>query len=359
MNKFLTIIIIIIPIFLSCSKEKKKTIENKNSNSSKSPAQTLTQPDSKKPVIVKPPVKSKISCEILYERHGTCFVPKHKKTYNIPIANSAIKGPSDALVTIVEFSDTQCPGCKYWSLKILPALLKKHPDVRLAFKHFPLDFHQMATNGAMALEEVKKQRGDSAFWKLHDFLFSNQDAFSLDFFMLQTKDKSDKDLVENIKKFKTFLKTIKIDIKKFKKAMVSETHLSKVENDKKTANTIGVNQTPQIYINGRVLQNNENIEDVILLMKKKALVMVKNGTKKSEIYKTIIKNKKLVDKTELPKQRRLEILNKFKLIFIPKCKKDPQIKPLIDSMKKCSSKTIECKTFQNCVETKINSSSQK
>lgn len=92
-------------------------------------------------------------------------------------AGAPSRGPADAPVTIVEFSDFQCPFCA----RVVPTVeqvLEKYPDqVRLVFMHLPLSMHPWAEPAAVAAGCAARQSTD-AFWSLHDFYFGNQDSVS-------------------------------------------------------------------------------------------------------------------------------------------------------------------------------------
>ncbi len=84
-----------------------------------------------------------------------------------------MKGPADAKVTIVEFSDFQCPFCS----RVVPTIekiLKDYPkQVRLFFRHNPLPFHQ---NAPLAAEAAVAAEAQGKFWEMHDKMFANQQA---------------------------------------------------------------------------------------------------------------------------------------------------------------------------------------
>ena len=94
-------------------------------------------------------------------------------------------GPEDALVTILSYSDFQCPYCSQMD-PILMELYETHPgEARIAFRHFPLSYHELAFNGAVAAEYVGDQLGDEAFFEFIATVFANQsvwNAFSLEDF---------------------------------------------------------------------------------------------------------------------------------------------------------------------------------
>ena len=92
----------------------------------------------------------------------------YNKVHNLPIGSSAIKGNKDAKISIVEFSDFQCPYCA----RLQPTLrdvLKAYPnDVKLVFKDFPLSFHKQAKNAAKASRAAGEQ---GKYWEMHDLIF--------------------------------------------------------------------------------------------------------------------------------------------------------------------------------------------
>jgi protein-disulfide isomerase len=93
--------------------------------------------------------------------------------YDIAIGDSPVLGKKDAPVTIVEFSDFQCPYCVREYPK-LQQILKDYPNqVRLVFKHFPLAFHTKARPVHAAAETAKRRLGPEAFWKIHDWVMDN------------------------------------------------------------------------------------------------------------------------------------------------------------------------------------------
>src|SRR5262249_23036816 len=95
-----------------------------------------------------------------------------RAVYRVPVDDSPVKGPEDALVTLVEVSDFQCPFCK----RAVPTLKQIESSyggkVRFVFKHNPLSIHDKALVAAMAAEQARVQGGDKKFWEMHDQLFS-------------------------------------------------------------------------------------------------------------------------------------------------------------------------------------------
>lgn len=87
-------------------------------------------------------------------------------------------GPEDALVTIISYSDFQCPYCSQMD-PIVMELYETHPgEARIAFRHFPLSYHELAFNGAVAAEYVGDQLGDEAFFEFIGTIFANQSVWN-------------------------------------------------------------------------------------------------------------------------------------------------------------------------------------
>ncbi|MBI4055236.1 MAG: thioredoxin domain-containing protein [Elusimicrobia bacterium] len=93
-----------------------------------------------------------------------------------PLLLEKIKGPPDAPITLLEFSDFQCPACRA-AQKPLQQILKNYGErIRIVFKHFPLErIHPWARSAAIAAECAHRQ---GRFWGYHDLLFENQTAWS-------------------------------------------------------------------------------------------------------------------------------------------------------------------------------------
>jgi protein-disulfide isomerase len=150
-----------------------------------------------------------------------------------------VRGAPEAPVTIVEFSDFQCPFCAAVR-PTLEQLLREYPgQVRLVFKHFPLEFHEnapLAHQAALAAGEQGK------FWEMHDQIFANQRAMKRDDLI-----RTARDLGLNMDRF-----VADIDSSRF---------ISVVDADKEEGARIGVNGTPSFVINGRFLEGARPLAD--------------------------------------------------------------------------------------------------
>ncbi len=141
------------------------------------------------------------------------------------------RGPKDAPITIVEFSEYQCPFCGRIT-PTLKALEQKYAGkVRLVFKDFPLQNHLQAPKAA----EAAHCAGDQGkYWELHDQLFANQQQ-------LQIAD------------LKKYAGTVGLDQVKFDQCLDAGTHTANVQADVDLGSQMGVQSTPTLYINGRIV----------------------------------------------------------------------------------------------------------
>lgn len=100
---------------------------------------------------------------------------KVAKTAEVGIDDDAMKGDRKAPVTMIEFSEYQCPFCARFSAQTLPNIIKTYVDtgkLRIVFRDYPLPFHQNAAKAAEAAECAGDQ---GLFWEMHDLLFANHE----------------------------------------------------------------------------------------------------------------------------------------------------------------------------------------
>jgi protein-disulfide isomerase len=169
----------------------------------------------------------------------------------ISLKGEPSKGPANAKVTIVEYSDFQCPFCARGYSTLENQVLKEYGDkVRFVYKHYPLPFHPWAEPGAVAAECAKEQKPE-AFWKVYSGLFENQQQVT----------------PENLKEKVTgMLADTGIDMAKFNDCFDNKKSLPKVKAQMQEGSTVGVNGTPAFIINGRLVsgaQPFENFKNII------------------------------------------------------------------------------------------------
>lgn len=155
-----------------------------------------------------------------------------------------IKGPADAKVTIIEYSDFQCPACGAY-FPVLEKVQETFPnDVRVVYRHFPLSqIHVHAQRAAEATEAASKQ---GSFFAMHDKLFENQEVWSTS---------------ENIDEvFLGYAQEIGLDIDRYTTDIDSTEVADRVENDVKSAYTLNISSTPTFFLNGSKIQNPNGFE---------------------------------------------------------------------------------------------------
>lgn len=159
------------------------------------------------------------------------------KTAATLIAGAPMEGSKTAKVTIIEFSDFECPYCgRFYSSTYLD-LKKQYIDtgkVNLVFRNFPLPFHSNAKPAAIAAVCVRAQLGDAGFFKFHDLAFSNQADLS----------------TENIAKWAV---AAGADLTKFTTCIADPKTSAVVDADLKLGQDNGISGTPSFYINGQQL----------------------------------------------------------------------------------------------------------
>ena len=160
------------------------------------------------------------------------------KRYKVETKGSPALGPETAPVTIVEFSDFQCPFCGRVG-PTLKQIKKEYGDqVRVVFKHQPLDFHAKAPAAHAAAEAAHRQ---GKFWEMHDKIFADQKAMSPE-------------------KYVEYATELQLDIDQFKADVASADVKQRVDADKQEAAKLGSSGTPGFFINGLNLKGAKPFE---------------------------------------------------------------------------------------------------
>ncbi len=152
----------------------------------------------------------------------------------VSVDDDAVKGNPDAPVTIVEFSDYECPFCARFFRDTLPQITKNYIEtgkVKYVFRDFPLGFHPNAVPAAIAAECVREQEGDDAYYEYHDVLFENQTAL-------------------DAASLKSYAADFDIDQSQFESCLDSEKYKAEVAEDLAEGQKYGVRGTPGFFING-------------------------------------------------------------------------------------------------------------
>ena len=174
---------------------------------------------------------------------------------NINTSDAPFIGPENAPVTLVEFSDFQCPYCSSMG-PLIEKITEMYPErLKVVFKQFPLPFHKMATPAAMASLAAQQQ---GKFWQYHDLLFENHLQLSQE-------------------KFIEFARQLHLDVDKFTEDMKSKAIQQKLSQDILDGRRAGVRGTPSLFINGRILR--QHTVEAMKKMIDQELARVKNADK--------------------------------------------------------------------------------
>jgi protein-disulfide isomerase len=158
--------------------------------------------------------------------HGRFDVNKIKQ---LPTDGSPELGSPDAIVTIVEWADFECPYCRLVS-PILDDLVKRFPgQVRLVYKFYPLGAHP---HGEIAARAGVAAQNQGKFWEMHHLMFENQERL----------EQADLD---------RYAKQIGLDLPKYRTDLTAKETGERIEKEKKQAEEVGLEGTPFVFINGR------------------------------------------------------------------------------------------------------------
>ncbi|ARZ62349.1 DsbA family protein [Bacillus thuringiensis] len=175
-----------------------------------------------------------------------------------PIGKQPTLGKEDAPVSIVEFGDFKCPACKAWGERIFPQLQKDYIDTgKVKFSYVNVLFHGTESKlSALAAESVYKQ-DPQAYWSFHKELFNAQPANHDDPWITPEK------LLEIAKTYTPSINTTQLeeDLKK-------QTEQEEVNRDEKLTQDYGVEQTPSIVVNGTMLSDPYDYEQIKNLIEK-------------------------------------------------------------------------------------------
>ena len=188
----------------------------------------------------------------------------------VPAEGAPAKGATAPLVTIVEFSDFQCPFCARVN-PTLEKLIENYPDdIQVVFRHNPMPFHKQAVPAAVVSLEAHFQRGDAGFWQAHDMLFANQDK-------LGTLEETAA-LIESIRR--------ELGIQPVVEDQIDDL-LGRIESDMELAARVGARGTPIFYINGRELSGAQpyaKFEAIVEEEIRLAKVTLERGAKREQLY---------------------------------------------------------------------------
>jgi protein-disulfide isomerase len=146
-------------------------------------------------------------------------------------AQDHIRGPNHAPVTVVEYGDFECPTCK----QVAPGvklLLERFPEqVRIAFRHFPVE--QAHPHALQAAETAEAAGAQGKFWEMHDLLFENQRHLKSH-------------------QLQNYAQSLGLDMARFTAELDDEVYRQRIREHQKSAHDSGVRGTPTFFVNGKV-----------------------------------------------------------------------------------------------------------
>ncbi|MDB5259193.1 MAG: hypothetical protein JWO73_401 [Candidatus Taylorbacteria bacterium] len=167
-----------------------------------------------------------------------------------------ITGSTTAPVTVVEYSDLQCPACQsYHNLVLKKLIAEEGSKFRFVYRHFPLPQHMNAYTAALAAEAAGKQ---GKFWEMHDKLFETQK----DWEKLATSTAAET--------FAGYAKTLGLDAAKFKSDESDPALFAKVASSSESGNKTGVDSTPTFFVNGTSIDNPNSYDEFKAVIEKAA-----------------------------------------------------------------------------------------
>ncbi len=198
--------------------------------------------------------------------------PPEDTVYHVPIEGSPARGPRTALVTIVELGDVECPFCERVQGTLSELRERYGSDLRIVWKHNPLPFHSNALPAAMALEEARAQRGERAFWRMHDLLFENRSEL-------------DREHLEE------YARAVGLNVRRFRRALDEERHRDVIERDVALARRLGATGTPTFFVNGVKLRGAQPLERFVERVDERladARARLARGTRRQDLYEAVI-----------------------------------------------------------------------
>ncbi len=159
--------------------------------------------------------------------------PQQTHRYDVSVDDDPAIGPADAPITIIEFSDFECPYCKKWHDEVFPQIQAQYGDqVRLVYRDYPL--FGLHNNAAPAAEAANCAGEQNKYWDFHTLLFNGKNAL-------------------NRQTYETYATQLDLNLDSFKACLDDRRFQQEVEADYQSAQEIGVSSTPTFFINGLAL----------------------------------------------------------------------------------------------------------
>jgi protein-disulfide isomerase len=185
-----------------------------------------------------------------------------EESFNNPLqaeirSDESFRGDKDAPITLIEYSDFECPFCSRGFNTVMELMDKYKGKIRFAYKHLPLSFHPQAMPAAQYYEAIRLQSPEKA-WQFHDAIYKNQRA------------------LQNGEKFlKEEAKKLKVDMTKLAKDIKSDAVQKRIDADMAEAAKFGFQGTPGFLLNGVPVKGAypaQHFDDLITELKKRGKI---------------------------------------------------------------------------------------
>jgi protein-disulfide isomerase len=161
---------------------------------------------------------------------GASATPQQVVRYEVPVDDDPVLGPQNAAITIIEFSDYECPYCRRWHSDVFENLRDAYSDqVRFVYRDFPLS--SIHPNALPAAEAANCANEQGAFWEFHDKLFSMEQGLGSE-------------------AYQQYASQLGLDESAFGECLESGRFRSEVQADYDFAAELGIRSTPTFFING-------------------------------------------------------------------------------------------------------------
>jgi protein-disulfide isomerase len=199
-----------------------------------------------------------------------------KDVYKVPAGTAPVRGSATAQVTIIEFSDFQCPFCKRAEATLGRIRREYRDKVRLLWRDMPLASHQRAEAAAELARAARAQKGDAGFWTVHDLLLDSQPKLE------------DADL-------ERIAQEAKLDVAKAMAAVQAKSFKRGIDEDMDLADDFNASGTPHFFINGRRMVGAKSFESFKTIIDEeiaRADAILESGTPAVALYDAVIKEGK-------------------------------------------------------------------
>lgn len=208
------------------------------------------------------------------EDEGDAGAAESKVVFKVPVGTAPTRGPATAQVTIIEFSDFQCPYCKRVEGTLAEVRRAYGDKVRIVWRDMPLPFHPRAEPAAELARAARAQKGDAAFWTVHDLIFAGQTQL-------------DDAELERI------AREAKLDVAKAMAAVKAKSFTKGIDADAAVGDDFMATGTPHFFINGRRLAGAQPFDKFKAIIDEeiaKADALLRQGTKPAALYDALIKD---------------------------------------------------------------------